>query len=612
MRLADSTVRRVFVHCAAPTAVLTAIGLASAARVPTTLLDFFQPGTQPNTIQVGIYSANNCSFCHGTYDPNTAPFDLWKTSMMAQAARDPIFYACLTIANQDAAESGDLCIRCHAPGAWLEGRSTPTDGSAFIEKDLQGVSCHFCHRMVDPVYEAGNPQDDPNILAALGQVPTDPHSGQYVVDPKDRRRGPLDLGTEFFYHLWRRSSYHRESLMCANCHDVSNPVYVRWSDGTYGLDPNSLDAPHPTHDKRDEFPLERTYSEWANSAFANGPVDMGGRFGGTQTAVSTCQDCHMPQYTGYAARPDFGTPQRSDIKRHDFSGANTWVLRAVRSLYDDFETGLSPQLVDEAIERNEDLLAAASDLGLTQVGANLHARVTNQTGHKLPTGYPEGRRMWINVRFFDAAEALIAERGAYDPNTAELTTGDTKVYEAKLGMDAEIAALAELPAGESFHFALNNLYTKDNRIPPLGFTNAGFDAAQAAPVAYSYTDGQNWDDTAYLIPVGARRAVVTVCYQTTSKEYIEFLRDENVTDNRGQIAYDQWVLHGKSAPVIMDQGEVLLTLPGDLDADDDVDLTDLSLLLASYGVDAGGDLDGDGDTDLTDLSLMLGWFGSLG
>lgn len=52
---------------------------------------------------------------------------------------------------------------------------------------------------------------------------------------------------------------------------------------------------------------------------------------------------------------------------------------------------------------------------------------------------------------------------------------------------------------------------------------------------------------------------------------------------------------------------------GDLDGDDDIDLTDLSIQLGHFGGPGGpedGDLDGDGDVDLTDLSLLLAGYGT--
>ena len=47
--------------------------------------------------------------------------------------------------------------------------------------------------------------------------------------------------------------------------------------------------------------------------------------------------------------------------------------------------------------------------------------MTNNTGHKLPTGYPEGRRMWLNLRAYDDDGELIYESGAYDPATGRGT-----------------------------------------------------------------------------------------------------------------------------------------------------------------------------------------------
>lgn len=589
---------------------LVAVSLTAVATVPTTLTDFFAPGTQPNTLNTEIVSVQSCSFCHGYYNEEQEPYTRWAASMMGQAARDPVFFACLAVANQDAEFVGDLCLRCHTPGGWLGGRSNPPDGSALNATDKQGVQCNFCHRLVDPVSDPGNnPPEDIAILAGLtAGYNTNPHSGQYIVDPNDLRRGPFDLDPNFVFHTWRRSPFHRESMLCGNCHDVSNPVYTRQPDGSYDVNP--LDQPHPTHSKYDEFPIERTFSEWSMSAFAAGPVEMGGRFGGNITAVSSCQDCHMPKTEGIACLPDLEIGiYRNDLPQHNFSGSNTWVLPAVRSMYSDFETGLSEQSVIDAVARNVQMLEAASDMQLSQSGGDLNVRIINQSGHKLPTGYPEGRRMWLNVRFYNSSNQLIAEHGNYNIATAELNVNNTTVYEAKLGLDAHAAAATGLPEGESFHFAVNNMYLKDNRIPPRGFTNAAFAAVQASPVAASYADGQYWDDSAFPIPFGACRADAALYFQTTTKEYIEFLRDTNVTNTHGQVAYDKWVEFGKSAPVAMDVGTMTLAIPGDLNHDGLVDISDLTLLLSSFGVSAGGDVNGDGLTDILDLALLLAYFG---
>jgi hypothetical protein len=594
--------------------MIAALGAVTVVTgtIPTTLRDFFQPGTQPLTIVDPVYSALDCSGCHSDYAESQEPWRRWSASMMAQATRDPMMWAGLAVANQDAAFAGEFCLRCHSPGGWLEGDSEPPDGSAIVNSDFEGVTCHVCHRMADPIYRPGiSPAADQTILTDLSGpsgggagVPPTPGNGEYVIDPFDRRRGPFDLGT-FYYHDWLRSPFHETSNLCATCHDVSNPVYTRQPDGTYAL--NQLDTPHPTQIKTDEFPVERTYSEWSRSAFAAGPIDMGGRFGGNRTAVSSCEDCHMPATTGQACALD--PPVRDGDPQHNFNGGNTWVLRAVRNLYPDDQTRLTDQLVDDSIARATDMLQRASDMELSVTAGQLNVRIINQSGHKLPTGYSEGRRMWINVRFTDAGGHLLAERGAYDAATGALAAGgaDTKVYEGRMGVDAAISALTGVPVGPSFHFALNNLWYSDNRIPPRGFTNTGFAAVQAAPVAYAYADGQYWDDTRFAVPAGASRATVTVYYQTTSREYIEFLRDANHTNTAGQVAYDQWVANGRSTPVVMDAS--LLDLPvcrADFNGDGLVNVQDFLTFLAAYAAaDPRADVNADAQINLQDFLLFL-------
>ncbi len=540
------------------TLALATVKSVASLPIPSTVSDFRQLGTSLAPGIQPIQPSQNCRVCHGGYDIDQEPYHRWSASMMAQSVRDPIFTAAFAIANQDMGDSGYLCLRCHAPGAWLAGRNNPDGGELDASQgDYDGITCHVCHRMVDPFYEPGvSPARDQAILASLLRIPTSVGGGMMIIDPDDVRRGPFDLGPNFFLHDWVQSPFHRESLLCATCHDVSNPQLSKQLDGSYAL--NAYRTQHPTHVKEDEFPIERTYGEWANSAYADAPIETNGRFGGNRTVASSCQDCHMPKTTGTACQPVLGGAVRDDLPLHDFHGSNSWVLSAVRNLFPDSETGLSAQSVADAHARNADFLQRGVALELSTAGSDLAVRVVNHTGHKLPTGYGEGRRMWIHVRFLSRFGNLVSERGAYDAGTATLSL-DTRVYEIQQGLDAPMAAITGLPAGPSFHFMLNNTVVLDDRIPPRGFSNAAFDAAQSPVVGASYAEQHYWDDATFPIPPGAATAEVEVYHQTTTKEYIEFLRDTNTTDNSGAVAYAQWVANGMSEPVRMADASIDLS-----------------------------------------------------
>jgi len=623
------------VGCAVATiAIVTgasnARGGGGQVQLPTTIADFFQPGTQPDPSEkamIPIVPAVNCTFCHSEYGVEVAPYDTWVASLMGQSARDPIWHAALAIANQDANVGGETCIRCHAPGAWLGGRSSTGTTQNFTPDDFDGINCHFCHRAVNPVLGEGSaigyPGDpaepDVPIISALqkqGLIPVGAGNARYIIDPDDNRRGPFDdvpINLHGSETKLITSPYHRTSEFCGSCHDVSNPLYSKNKKGEYVL--NALGAPHPTQDPMDMYPEQRTYSEWLHSAFPNGVAYPDHRFGGNNPdgVVSSCQDCHMPRVVAGGCRfSEFGDPwfERPDMPQHSFAGANTWVVQAIRNILGPEEAdgiGLTQKRIDEASARTVAMLQAASDMSLSQKGGALSVRVTNESGHKLPSGYPEGRRMWLNVKFKDAKGAVIAERGAYDSKTATLQDSDTKVYQAKHGITQSIAKLTGLAAGPGFHLALANKVFFDNRIPPRGFTNAAFNAIGSGAVGYTYADGQHWDDTAFPIPKGAAAATVTLYYQTTTREYIEFLRDANVTNDAGQVAYEAWVEAGKSAPVAMDTATIALTTanPADLNGDGAVNAADLSILLSNWGTPGPGDINGDGIVNAADLSILL-------
>lgn len=533
--------------------VVAAVGLwlaaatAAADPLPTTRLDFVLPGTQPLTITDPLAPPQTCAPCHSNYgEPAVEPFRNWQGSMMAQAGRDPLFWAAVAIANQDAAHSGETCLRCHLSKGWLEGRSAPEDGSSMTAEDREGVQCSTCHRMVDPTPGPDAPAEDAAILAALGEIPSSTGSAQFVIDPVDRLRGPFDVVADvgFDPHAPQQSTlvspFHRTSELCGTCHDVSNPAFT-----CAGADcvPNPFDQPGA---EGTGFPEQRTYSEWSASAYARDGV-YAPQFGRNRAVVSTCQDCHMPAVTGSAAR--LGTV-RDDLPLHEMVGGNTFIPKVLPA-HPFFGAEVDADLLAGTIEKATTMLRKAATVRAWIDDGALTVRVTNESGHKLPTGYPDGRRMWLHVRAFDGKGRILFESGRYVFETADLLADPhLKVWETFHGLSPGWAAQLGRPAGESFHLVLNDTIVKDNRIPPRGFTNAAFAVFGGAPVGATYADEQHWDDTTY--PVGdAVAADVVLFYQTTSKEYVEFLRDENTTNAAGPILFDLWDQVDRSTPVEM-------------------------------------------------------------
>ncbi len=131
-------------------------GLAVAAIIDMTIEDFHLSGTQVSDVGPEIIqTSHTCSVCHGGYDPDNEPFFTWAGSLMGLAGRDPLFFAQMTTANQDVANVGYFCMRCHVPLSFVTGHAYDTDGSTLDDTDRDGVNCHFCHSMLDPIYRPG-------------------------------------------------------------------------------------------------------------------------------------------------------------------------------------------------------------------------------------------------------------------------------------------------------------------------------------------------------------------------------------------------------------------------------------------------------------------------
>lgn len=633
------------------------------------------PGTQPSVlqniaspsheVQGGNVPSSACINCHKG-DPiapsdQGMPFFQWQGSMMAQAARDPIFWATMTVAAQDSIwavgrpNAIDICLRCHFPEGWLGDRSDELNGSAMTGSDFDGIHCAVCHRMYDPFAKTTNAgtreggvdqttywdeatsasQTAANATAAADALlagnltymngnplfsndePTEAGytengGGQMFIDldsnPWDNMRGPFvdsEPNSHGASNPFRYSRYHKSKFFCSTCHDVSNPVLANLGDDpTDGLLTEQQSAFSYAH-------VERTFSEFMSSGYGSGVGTTTNtefqNLGGPATAAK-CQDCHLPDVqnvsaasgggvirpSGSSEHPNSGTPA------HDLQGGNMWITHILASLDESLDpehdtTNLAllnqgpssltlnlNQGISPMFDSNGEALLAASERAkaslqraavvknLTYDSATgvLAFRIQNNTGHKLLTGYPEGRRIFVNIKAYNN-ENLVYEINPYDYTTGTLKGGfsfwnyngdpggggtvvpapttlgasetfiDDMVYEA-----VTMSSLTE--EDHSFHFALATGRYKDNRIPPKGFNLSEAKTRLCEPVASGgvkddpATPGTNlytaveyaggYDDVTTTLPVGISGSVssvkVTLYYQGTSREYVEFLRDE--------------------------------------------------------------------------------------
>ena len=603
---------------------INAISFA-ATTVPT---DIQQPGTQPGEVG-NLETPDKCDNCHGGYNSSVEPAHNWRGSMMANAGRDPIFWATVAVAEQDFDGSGDLCIRCHSTAGWMAGRSTPTDGSGLMAGDADGVECDFCHKMTNPDdSEHLGVQNFPFIANDGGTPITTGYygSGMSSIWGGNEKLGPYSDATA--RHQFIQSQFHRSVDFCGTCHDVSNPAVgnLAHNNGAQSTaDPvaaeGTLGGPVDGKAAFKNFPyqygiVERTFSEYKSAGlvktrvkdYGTLPSDLqggaikaaydsavvagtGGDYADGTPRYFSCQTCHLRPITGQGCNKNPAI--RKDLPLHDMTGGNYWMPDAIQYLDSKGLLRLGGGLtVIQKTAMNDGKTRAMKQLSeavsLSVSGDTL--KVVNQTGHKLISGYPEGRRMWLNIKWYDVNNNVIREDGKYGPlfdannqtvtviNPAngqtvqvnsifDLAGTNTKIYEAHYGMtqewathlislgystgmplnydrytgtvDLTLGQLASQPIGtdnETFHFVLNNKVVKDNRIPPYMMSYDEARVRNALPVpATQYgspTSGgfyNYWDELTINPPSGAAYATINMLYQPTSWEYIQFL---NLANNR--------------------------------------------------------------------------------
>lgn len=480
-------------------------------------ISFFQTHFRP-PLDSGEYFSlpQNCRGCHGFDTLGLANvdasgmdvnlYDDWETSMMGMSGIDPLWKAKVSheilVNPSHADELQTLCTSCHAPlghyDAFYKGQQHYTLADLANDSLGQsGVSCHSCHGIADS-----------STLGQLftGQIPFDTNRMVYGPFPQPLA-GPMQL----YVGLTPAEGLHlSQSKACSPCHTLITE--------TADLSGN------PTGNF---FVEQATYHEFLNSAYP--------------AAGQSCQSCHMPEIedpvkiaNGYTA-----IPGRTPFNLHSFSGANHFMVQLIKNNkarlgidapdrnFDSTLASITRMLRNNTldIETRFDSVATTADT------ASFHVKLTNKAGHKFPSGYPARRAVlqFIVLKsngdtlfvsgIFDNDFEVVPNPNPYQPHYNVINSSQqTQIYEMVMG-DVNGNKTTVLERGFE---AL-----KDNRIPPLGFTDIhpAYDTCGIYGDALNDPDfninagsqGSGSDIVHFRIPLqgytGQLRAVARVYYQ---------------------------------------------------------------------------------------------------
>ena len=422
---------------------------------PGSLLDFFCSRCHMPADYVDNVPLKNVS-----YDPKTG---------MEIAKGDPHFFpssdngtgiAFATLESQfrntDAGKSGIMCAVCHT---YAETRDTPYHN--YVHGESAYKPALGTRSRADLL--ASNQQDTFNVAApteqnlgysiGAGSFRLSPHA---IVFPE--RFGPLAanappqpddsytsqiFGKEIPYQsidpAKHKGYYHAmfvRAEMCAACHDVTNALPIK----------------NPIGKWVGGFPIERTYTEWANSAYADRPENR--NF--DPHFKRDCQSCHMQQDYGQPGTAQTlykdGSPLPPPVDKvvneggsphpfftHHFVGGNAYVPGLIGKDIDQsgnvspypqlstfsFSSADHHSIYSRAVWTNTDRRGVYTQqarlawdrlrhvLSMDLEGPKFAKSgdmvpfsvviANTGSGHKFPTGFPEGRTSWLAVHAYDLA-----------------------------------------------------------------------------------------------------------------------------------------------------------------------------------------------------------------
>lgn len=485
-----------------------------------------EPRALLNTRGSMFSSVGQCAACHTglkTADGTDISIDTdWRSTMMANAARDPYYRASVRRETLIAPEYNDFiqnkCSTCHVPmshftSAAAGGTTIMFDDGVFAAANpdhtlaMDGVSCTVCHQIQDE---------------KLGTM--DSYSGGLVFDaktPAGERTlfGQFDVAENWVAVMKAASGYaplksaHTEqAALCATCHNLFTPYIT--NDGKVSVD---------------LFPEQTPYTEWEHSSYGDGV---------------SCQACHMPDAGEAVAISTVNPEKRTPFRQHTFVGANQFMLGLLKTNGDLLEVTALDDQFDQTHKLTEQQLAEKTAAltvtpGVKGSTLNLDVKISVQTGHKFPTSFPS-RRAWLHVVVKDAGGAVVFESGGWDENGAisgNANDQDAASYEPHyLTIDApDQVQIYETIIGNPDGKVTTTLlraqhYLKDNRLLPDGMDKTAIppEIAVAGEAAQDADFTGGGDTVRYVVQLptsGPYQVMVELLYQPIGYRWAENLGD---------------------------------------------------------------------------------------
>ena len=466
-------------------------------------------------------SSDNCIACHNglrtTSGDDVSIGTAWRSTMMANSARDPYFQAGLRRETLEhptrAAGIEHECAGCHAPmlqrAAHMDKRETdllhqlavPDSDGAGHQLAIDGVSCAVCHQISGEGLGTRETANGRFQMAPLG-------SPRVAFGPFAVNAGRARIMSSVTGFKQTEAPHVQQSALCATCHTL----YTEALDSTGKV--------------IGELPEQMTYYEWQQSAF--------------YAEQRSCQSCHMPEVPERTRVASVLGEEREGLSKHVFVGGNFLVLRMLDTLRTELHVEAPSAALDATARATLQQLASESatiTLVGKRTGAQLTADVTvrNLAGHKFPSGYPS-RRTWIHLTARDSAGQVVFESGglgadgaiagndndadpaAFEPHYDRIDKSDqVQVYESIMADSDGRATTGLLHATR---------YLKDNRLLPRGFSkgSATPDTAVhgAAQSDVNFTGGE--DTVSYTLPPSAVSIHVELRYQPIAFRWAQNLR----------------------------------------------------------------------------------------